>query len=121
MLSQGASTLGKGVESAEARARSVPRNLRRDVEDIFDQVVIGDASFQGIKLLTTRSTQLIHRLQSPQDIHVCHALFFDIITRSYVSPSKNGDDMISFLRILIPRVGYAPSERELTVFVESEN
>jgi hypothetical protein len=32
-------------KSAETRTRAALRNLRGDVEDIFDQVVIGDASF----------------------------------------------------------------------------
>src|SRR6266853_6478533 len=109
------------VKAQRACTRAVPSNLRRDVEDIFDQEVVGDAGLQGIKLLTPRSTQLIHRLQSPQDINVGHALSFLVITRFYVSPSKNRDDMISFPRVFIPWIGHAPSQRELTVLVESEN
>ena len=38
-------TLGKALKSAEARTGAAPRNLRRYVEDIFDQEVVGDAGF----------------------------------------------------------------------------
>jgi hypothetical protein len=38
-------TLEKVLKSAEARTRAAPRNLRRYVEDIFDQEVVGDAGF----------------------------------------------------------------------------
>src|SRR5260370_39428658 len=38
-------TLGKVLKSAEARTRAAPRNLRRYVEDILDQEVVGDAGF----------------------------------------------------------------------------
>src|SRR6266403_248130 len=92
---------GKGFGET-ARTRPVPRSLRCDVENIFDQEVIGDAGLKGIKLLVTRSTQLVHSLQSPQDINVRHALLFRVITRFYVSPSKNRDDVVSFLLVFIP-------------------
>src|SRR6266478_870168 len=111
---------GKGFGET-ARTRPVPRSLRCDVENIFDQEVIGDAGLKGIKLLVTRSTQLVHSLHSPQDINVRHALLFRVITRFYVSPSKNRDDVVSFLLVFIPWIGHAPSQRELTVLVESEN
>src|SRR5437899_3781235 len=111
---------GKGFGET-ARTRPVRRSLRCDVENIFDQEVIGDASLKGIKLLTTRSIQLVHSLQSPQDINVRHALFFLVLTRFYVSPSKNRDYMIGFLRILVPWIGHPPSQCELTVLVKSEN
>src|SRR5258708_23591246 len=111
---------GKGCGET-ACARAVPRSLRCDVENIFDQEVIGDAGLKGIKLLVTRSIQLVHSLQSPQDINVRHALLFRVITRFYVSPSKNRDDVVSFLLVFIPWIGRAPGQRELTVLVKSEN
>src|SRR5260370_2669333 len=107
----------KGLEKAGRPAPAQPRNLRRDVEDIFDQEVVGDAGLQGIKLLTPRSTQLIHRLQSPQDINVRHALSFLVITRFYVSPRKNRGDMFTFLRVFIPGVGHPPIQLTLTLIL----
>src|ERR1700730_10964505 len=38
-------TLGKVLNGAEARTRAAPRNLRRCVEDILDQEVVGNAGF----------------------------------------------------------------------------
>src|SRR6266849_10657075 len=108
-------------KSAETCPRAAQCNLRCDLEDIFDQEVIGDAGFQRSPGLAARSIQLIHSLQSTQDINVRHALPFAVFALFYVSPSKNRDDAIAFLWIFIRRIGQAPGQRVLTVLIESED
>src|SRR6266478_5132895 len=113
---------GNGLErSAETCTHAAQCNLRCDLEDIFDQEVIGNAGFQRSPRLAARAIQLIHRLQSTQDVNVRHAVPFAVFTRFYVSPGKNGDDAITFLWIRICRIGQAPRESVLTVLIESEN
>src|SRR5260370_32926422 len=96
-----------------------PSNLRCELEDIFDQEVIGDAGFQRSPGLAARSIQPIHGLQSTQDTNVRHALPFAVFALFYVSPSENRDDAITFPWILICRIGQAPGQRVLTVLIES--
>src|SRR5216684_3900692 len=113
---------GNGLErSAETCTHAAPCNLRCDLEDIFDQEVIGDAGFQRSPGLAARSIQPIHGLQSTQDINVRHALPFAVFALFYVSPSKDCDDAITFPWILICRIGQAPGQRVLTVLIESED
>src|SRR5260370_41580072 len=91
------------------------------LEDSFDRDAIGDAVFQRSPRLTARASQLIHRLQSTQEVNVRHAIPFAVFTWFYVSPGKNGDDAITFLWIRICRIGQAPRESVLTVLIESED
>ena len=82
--------------------------LRPDLENIGDDEVIGDASLERLRRLRSRLIQFVHRLQSTQDIHVIDALPFGVFARLYVSPGKNCGDLISFILILIRRIGRAP-------------
>src|ERR1700692_1432387 len=94
---------------------------RRDVKNIFDQEAVRDVRFQRLPLLRSRFIQLIHRLQSPQDIHMRHALVLRIFSRLDMRPGKNCGNPIPPGGIAIPGIGNASHPGAVPILVDREN
>ena len=68
--------------------------LARSLEQVGNDVVIGDPSAESIRLLPARLRELIHRFQSPQNIHMRHTFPFQIFAGLDVGPRQNCGDAI---------------------------
>jgi hypothetical protein len=64
------------------------------LENVGDQVIVGDSHPRGVGLLAARFRQSIHRLDCAKHVHMRDAFALGVVARFDVGTGEDGDDPV---------------------------